>query len=99
MKLDDRRSIFSTDEGQVLSAEALIELNEEFSSDFADFDLSPTYWDVSFKYYYLDDSNEKIDILLVLTNKRQFFEISPPNFIDTDYFIVDHLVIPIRNND
>lgn len=99
MKLDDRRSVFSTDEGQVLSAEALIELNEEFSSNFADFDLSPTYWDISFKYYYLDDSNEKIDILLVLTNKRQFLEITPPNFLDTDYFIVDHSVIPVRKND
>ena len=99
MKLDDRRSVFSTDEGQVLSAEALIELNEEFSRDFSDFDISPIYWDVSFKYYYLDNSNEKIDILLVLTNKRQFLEIIPPNFIDTDYFIVDHLVIPIRKND
>ena len=99
MKLDDQRSVFSTDEGQILSAEALIELNEEFSSHFADFELSPSYWDVSFKYYYIDDSNQKIDIMLVLSNKRQFLEIIPPNFIDTDYFIVDHSIIPIRGND
>ena len=99
MKLDDQRSIFSSDDGGVLSAEALIQFNEEFSIQFPDFELSPSYWDVSFKYYYVDNSNEKIDILLVLTNKRQILEIIPPNFIDTDYFIVDRLVIPIRNND
>ncbi len=99
MKLDDRRSVFSSDEGKILSAEGLIECSDEFFQSFSDFELSPSYWDVSFKYYYLDDSNEKIDILLVLTNKRQILEITPPNFIGTDYFIVDHLVIPIRSND
>lgn len=99
LKLDEQRSVFSTDEGLVLSAEELIESNEEFSCHFADFELSPSYWDVSFKYYYLDKPSEKIDILLVLTNKRQICEIIPPNFIDTDYFIVEHLVIPIRSND
>lgn len=99
LKLDDRRSVFSTDEGKILSAEELIGLNEEFFIHFSDFELSPSYWDVSFKYYYIDDSNEKIDILIVLTNKRQILEITPPNFIDTDYFIVDRSVIPIRNND
>jgi SNF2 family DNA or RNA helicase len=99
LKLDDRRSVFSSDEGKILSAEGLIECSDEFFQSFSDFELSPSYWDVSFKYYYLDDSNEKIDILLVLTNKRQILEITPPNFIGTDYFIVDHLVIPIRSND
>jgi SNF2 family DNA or RNA helicase len=99
LKLDDQRSVFLTDDGKVLSAEDLIELNEEFSSHFTDFELSPSFWDVSFKYYYLDDSNEKIDILLVLTNKRQSLEIAPPNILDTDYFVLDHKVIPIRNND
>ena len=99
MKLDDQRSIFSTDEEKILSAEALIELNEEFFNYFSDFELSPSYWDVSFKYYYLDDSNEKIDILLVLTNKRQILEISPPNFLESDYFFVNKLVIPIRKDD
>ena len=99
LKLDDQRSVFFTDDGKVLSAEDLMELNEEFSSHFTDFELSPIFWDVSFKYYYLDDSNEKIDILLVLTNKRQSFEIAPPNFLDTDYFVLAHKVIPIRNND
>lgn len=99
LKLNDRRSVFSTDDGKVLSAEEIIELNEEFTLLFEDFELSPSYWDVSFKYYYIDDSQEKIDILLVLTNKRQSIEIVPPNFIDADYFIVNHSVIPIRKND
>ncbi len=99
MKLDDRRSFFSTDNGEALPAETLIELSEVFSNQFSDFEISPSYWDISFKYYYIDDSNKKIDILLVLTNKRQFLEITPPNFLDIDYFIVDHLVIPIRRND
>lgn len=99
LKLNDRRSVFSTDDGKVLSAEEIIELNEEFTLLFEDFELSPSYWDVSFKYYYIDDSQEKIDILLVLTNKRQSIEIVPPNFIDADYFIVNHSIIPIRKND
>jgi SNF2 family DNA or RNA helicase len=99
LKLDDQRSVFSTDDGKVLTAEALIEFNEEFSSVYAEYEISQTYWDISFKYYYIDSSNEKIDILLVLTNKRQYFEITPPNFIEADYFIVDQLVIPIRSND
>lgn len=99
LKLDDRRSFFSTDNDEALPAEKLIELSEVFYNQFSDFEISPSYWDISFKYYYIDDSNNKIDILLVLTNKRQFFEITPPNFLDIDYFIVDHLVIPIRRND
>ncbi len=88
-----------TDAGEVLSAEALVGVYEEFSNHFPDFEVSPSYWDVSFKYYYIDSSKEKIDIQLVLSNKSVLVEITPPNFIDTDYFIVDHLVVPVRSND
>lgn len=82
-----------------MSAESLIEIDEDSWSQFPGFEISPSYWDVSFKYYYLDSSNEQIDILLVLTNKRHVIEITPPNCIHSDYFIVDKMVMPIRNKD
>jgi len=99
LKQDYKRSVFLTEDGQVLSADALIELEEEFAEQFSSCELSPSYWDVSFKYYYLDASCEKIDIHLILTNKRKSFEIIPPNFLEADYLVVDDLVMPIRSND
>jgi SNF2 family DNA or RNA helicase len=99
VKLDHQRSLFSSDDGETLSAEDLIQLSEDFSNQFGQFQISPSYWDVSFKYYYIDNSNQNIDILLVLTNKRQSVEIIPPDFLDTDYFIVSQSVIPIRSSD
>lgn len=99
MKLDENRSVFLNSEGGVLTAEGLTTLEDEFYDQFSSYELSPSYWDVSFKYYYLDNSNEKIDVFLILTNKRKSFEFTPPNFLESDYFIVDQSVLPIRSND
>jgi len=99
MKLNRGRSVFTSDHDEVLSAEFLIELDDEFSSQFKNFELSQSYWDIGFKYYFIDESKEKIDVLLILTNKRQSIEIVPPNFLDADYFISDQMVIPLRSHD
>lgn len=99
MKLDQARRVFTKDNGVVLSAEALIEFDDEFSTQFPQFQLSQSYWDISFKYYYIDELKQKIDVLLVLKNKLQIIEIKPPNFIDSDYFIVNQTVLPLRSHD
>jgi len=99
MKLNLEKSVFTSDNEEVLSAELLFELNEQFSIDYSNFELSHSYWDVSFKFYFIDGTKEKIDILLVLTNKRQSIEIVPPNFLDSDYFIVNKIVVPLRRHD
>ena len=99
LKMDERRSVFFHDNGLVLSAEALLELEDSLSDQFPGYEISPSYWDVNFKYRNLDDSSEKIDLSLLLTNKRLSLEITPPNFLESDYFVVDHLIVPIRSND
>jgi SNF2 family DNA or RNA helicase len=99
LRLDPVRSVFNSDTGEVLTAESLIQLEEEFSREFSDYELSQSYWDVSFKYYFLDDAKDKIDVLIVLKNKRQMFEVVPPNFLDADYIINENIVAPLRSHD
>jgi hypothetical protein len=86
MKFNSERSVFTSGSDEVLSAELLFESNEQFSVDYSNFYLSHSYWDVSFKFYFIDEKEEKIDVLLVLTNKSQSIEMVPPNFLDSDYF-------------
>jgi SNF2 family DNA or RNA helicase len=99
MKFNSERSVFTSDKEEVLSAEQLFELNDQFSVDYSNFQLSNSYWDISFRFYYIDGTKEKIDVLLLLTNKSQSIEIVPPNFLDSDYFIANDTVIPLRHHD
>jgi len=97
--IDPVSSVFKSDNGDVLSAESLIELEDVFSRDFSEYELSQSYWDVSFKYYFIDDEKISIDVLLVLTNKRKSIELVPPNVLEADYIISENIVAPLRQHD
>ncbi len=99
MEINLLQSIFLSENGEVLSAKDLIESEDVLASKFPSYELSQTYWDVSFEYYFIDESQEKIDIYLQLKNKRKIVKIVPPNFLVSDYFIVDGQIIPLRKHD
>jgi SNF2 family DNA or RNA helicase len=99
MILDSSKNVFLSKSGEILTSEDLINHEEDFCTEFPNFELSTSYWDVSFEYYYIDASNEKIDIKLVLTNKRNSIKLVPPNFLISDYLIADEIVIPLRKHD
>lgn len=99
MKLDSSRNVFTSDTNEILNAEELIERESEFLREFPNYELSTSYWNVNFEYYRLDDSKEKIDIFLVLVNKKNQIKQIPPNFLYSDYFIIGNNVIPLRKHD
>jgi len=98
-KLDRIGSVFIDDKGANLYSEQLIEFEEDLLANFPNLKVSHSYWDISFEYYYIDDSQNKVDVLLVLTNKKRSVKIIPPNLLMVDYFIIDEIVIPVRKHD
>ena len=99
MEINLQQSVFFSESGKILSANDLIDSEALLSSKFPSYELSQSYWDVGFEYYFIDDSHEKIDIYLQLKNKRKILKIVPPNFLASDYFIVDGQIIPLRKHD
>ena len=99
MEVNLQQSVFVSEDGKSLSAKDLIDSEELFANKFPSYELSQSYWDVGFEYYFIDDSHEKIDIYLQLKNKRKILKIIPPNFLIADYFIVDKQIIPLRRHD
>jgi SNF2 family DNA or RNA helicase len=99
VEINLQQSIFVSENGEILSAKDLIECDDLLASKFPSYELSQSYWDVGFEYYFIDESKEKIDIYLQLKNKRKIVKIIPPNFLVSDYFIVDEQIIPLRKHD
>ena len=99
MKFNAELSVFVSEEKEILTSAMLIELEGEFSKTFPNFELSQSYWDVGFTYYFIDETKEKIDIYLVLSNKRKIIKFIPPNFLEADYFVFEDLVIPLRKHE
>ena len=64
MKLDISKNVFTSDSNEILTAENLIQQENELLTQYPQFELSTTYWNVSFEYYRLEHSKDKIDIFL-----------------------------------
>jgi SNF2 family DNA or RNA helicase len=85
--------------GSAISASSLIASEDILNSTYPRFELSPAYWDISFKYFYVNQSAALIDIKIILSYKKNSIEITPPNFLVSDYFIVEEKILPIRSYD
>jgi SNF2 family DNA or RNA helicase len=90
--------IYDEKNGPLLSSD-LLALGEELLTLFPGLNLSPSYWDVSFEYYYIDDLKEKIDVHVILSNKDRKVSLSPPDEMCVDYFVNEDTLLPIRNYD
>ena len=57
MYFDLSRSIFleSRESGRVLTATDLNDLESELEKDFSEFSFVPSYWDIKFSYYFIDE--------------------------------------------
>ena len=100
MHFNKTKNVFEDQKnGLVLSASSLIDAENILDSNFPNFDLSPAYWDISFKYFYVNESIELIDIKLIISNKNNIIEFTPPKYLHSDYFIVEEKILPIRSYD
>ena len=86
-------------DGSAILASSLIASEDTLNAAFPTFELSPAYWDISFKYFYVNQSAALIDIKIILSYKKNSIEITPPKFLHSDYFIVDEKILPIRSYD
>lgn len=100
MYLNKAKNVFEDQlNGKVLSASSLINAENILNANYPNFELSPAYWDISFQYFYVDEEIELIDIKLILSNKKNNIEITPQNFLLSDYFIVNESILPVRSYD
>jgi len=99
MKFELSEGSFSDETGSFLFAEDLLARQSEFEDSFSKIEISQSYWDVSFEYYYIDQKEEKIDVQLVLTNKKEAFKSVPSSVLRTDYFLGNDVIRPIRKHD
>jgi SNF2 family DNA or RNA helicase len=100
MHFNEANNVFEDQtNGSAISASSLIASEDILNSAYPRFELSPAYWDISFKYFYVNQSAALIDIKIVLSYKKNSIEITPPNFLVSDYFIVEGKILPIRSYD
>ena len=100
MHFNEATNVFEEEHnGKLLSASSLIDSENILNVNFSNFQISPSYWDISFKYFYVNEEVELIDIKLILSNKKNSLEIAPPSFLLSDYFIVNDTILPVRSYD
>jgi len=100
MNFNEANNVFEDPtNGSAISASSLIASEDILNSTYPRFELSPAYWDITFKYFYVNQSAALIDIKIILSYKKNSIEITPPNFLVSDYFIVEEKILPIRSYD
>jgi SNF2 family DNA or RNA helicase len=90
---------FADEDHKVLFAKDLLEIQNQMDVSFPNIEFSQSYWDVGFEYQYLDEGSDKVDVLLVLSNRGEIFKLVPPTNLEADYFFFDNRVCPIRLHD
>jgi SNF2 family DNA or RNA helicase len=96
---DSHRGVFVDPDGRTMLAGDLLEHEVQLSDRFPELELSPTFWDVNFKYVLVDDRDAPLEIRIVLRNKSRSYEIVPPSSLVADYFVANGVVVPVRSHD
>jgi SNF2 family DNA or RNA helicase len=101
MYFDLSRSLFldSRESGRVLFASDLDAREEELQLDYPEFSFVPSYWDIKFRYYFVNESTDLIGVRIILTKSGRTVEIHPQSHLVADYLIEDNQVLPIRRHD
>jgi SNF2 family DNA or RNA helicase len=101
MYFDPSRSLFldSRESGKVLFASDLDAKEDELTKDYPDYIFVPSFWEIRFNYYFVDESTDQIGVRIILSKNGKSVEIQPPEHLTTDYFVNGFQIMPIRQHD
>lgn len=101
MYFDTSRSLFlnSRESGTVLLASDLDAREQELETEYPGYKFVPSFWDLRFSYYLINESSDLISVKMILSNKGKELSIKPQGHLLADYLIDDLLIMPIRNHD
>lgn len=101
MYLDSSRSLFvdSRESGKILFSSDLDLREEELLSEYPDFIFIPSFWDIKFSYYFIDESIDLVGVKIILSKNGKEVEINPKEHLNADYIISECQIMPIRQHD
>lgn len=101
MYFDSSRALFldSRESGIVLFASDLDAREAELQQTYPEFSFVPSYWDVKFRYYFVNESTDLIGVRIILSQSGKSIEIHPQSHLVADYLIEGAQVLPIRRHD
>lgn len=101
MYLDSSRLLFldSRESGKILFSSDLDLREEELSQDYPEYIFIPSFWDIKFSYYFVDESIDLVGVKIILSKNGKNIEINPREHLNADYLIVGIQVMPIRQHD
>ena len=101
MYFDSSRSLFldSRESGKVLFASDLDERVEELQKTYPEFSFIPSYWDINFSYYFVNETTDLIGVRIILFKSGNSVEINPQSHLAADYLVDGSQILPIRRHD
>ena len=101
MYFDSSRSLFldSRESGKVLFASDLDERVEELQKTYPEFLFIPSYWDINFSYYFVNETTDLIGVRIILFKSGISVEIHPKSHLAADYLVEGSQILPIRRHD
>ncbi len=101
MYFDSSRSLFldSRESGKILSSSDLSEREDELQKAYPDFSFVPSYWDIKFSYFFVNEDTDLIGVRIILTKSGKSVEIRPKSHLGADYLVEDSQIMPIRLHD
>jgi SNF2 family DNA or RNA helicase len=101
MYFDSSRSLFldSRESGKILSSSDLSEREDELQKAYPDFSFVPSYWDIKFSYFFVNEDTDLIGVRIILTKSGKSVEIRPKSHLGADYLVEDLQIMPIRSHD
>jgi SNF2 family DNA or RNA helicase len=101
MYFDSSRSLFldSRESGKILSSFDLSEREDELQKAYPDFTFVPSYWDIKFSYFFVNEDTDLIGVRIILTKSGTSVEIRPKSHLGADYLVEDLQIMPIRSHD
>lgn len=101
MYFDTSRSLFldSRESGKILLSQDLDEREVELQKAYPDFTFIPSYWDIKFSYYFVNETTDLIGVKIIITTSGKSIEIHPRSNLAADYLIDGSQILPIRHHD
>ena len=95
------RYFYVTENGSAkpLMALDLVSRSDEFQFAFPRFEISESYWEISIGYIHSSMVMNGIDLEISITNQARSHTVAIPQAMPSDYFIVEHQILPISGED
>ena len=101
MYFDTSRSLFldSRESGKILFASDLDSRESELTNEYPDYIFVPSFWDIKFSYYFVNESTDLLGVRIILTKNDKNIVIEPQEHLMADYLINGFQIMPIRKHD